>query len=665
MTAEEKTIRSVITPNDQVLRQVFSISKAYYIDIYQREYKWTKENVETLLQDIEVRFEQHQRSKTEPQDIQKDVQEHFEPYFLNTYLTHSTATNISIVDGQQRLTTFLLIFIKLHQILKRVEEDASYKNKTYSSKTIDKMIFESDDFGDAARFKIFNPNREETLRALVEFKSITPKDETQQRIKENFEAISEYYDHFLVAKGQNGQYDLTKLTYYITYLLDRISIVEIKIEKQQNVAMIFEVVNDRGLGLNPYEILKGKLIGNLPSKQKEHANAVWTRLQDNYFNAKIKNSTETKLDLDIFFRTFFRAKFADSETDYDKLEGDYHYEIYRDSKIRAYFNEFKDPDLLYRRITEDIQYFADLYLWLRTNYENEYLIFNKLLDQNLQYLLIMSNITLDDPDRTKKITGIAKKFDQFHVVLRLLDVYESNAFQRMVFPINRDIRGKSLSKAEGVFDRELIRNLEGAEVVRKEEIKAVEDIFTYERFKLARNRWTNFSKYVLMRIDRFLAEALDKPSYAGGGLEELEEHFNKTSRRKYGMHLEHIYAYNKSNMAVFTDEGNKFDEQLFNTVRNRLGMVLLLKDRQNESSNNETYRKKIETYKKSNFIWNELMVGHLHDVDERKLPADLKVDCVFPDSTEAFPRDKVESRQRLFFNAIKHIWCDSIAQASL
>ena len=49
--------------------------------------------------------------------------ERFEPYFLNTYLTHTTAANTSIVDGQQRLTTLLLILIKLYRILKSVEED--------------------------------------------------------------------------------------------------------------------------------------------------------------------------------------------------------------------------------------------------------------------------------------------------------------------------------------------------------------------------------------------------------------------------------------------------------------------------------------------------------------------------------------------------------------
>jgi hypothetical protein len=175
-----------------------------------------------------------------------------------------------------------------------------------------------------------------------------------------------------------------------------------------------------------------------------------------------------------------------------------------------------------------------------------------------------------------------------------------------------------------------------------------------------RNRWTNFSKYVLMRIDRYLSQLLDKPSYAGEDLEKLEEYFNKTTRRRYGMHLEHIYAYNDSNMNQFMDENGLFDEQLFGAVRNNLGMVLLLKDRQNCSSNNEIYTDKVETYKKSNFIWNELMVGHLHSVDEDNLPAELRVEEIAPDENGAFPRNKVEHRQRLIYEAIKKIWFDEV-----
>src|SRR6266487_4853600 len=391
------TVKSLITPHDQTLRDVFETSRSYYIDIYHREYKWTADNVKTLLDDIEVRFTQYDRRKTNPSEIREDVLQRFEPYFLNTYLTSTTATSTSIVDGQQRLTTFLLILIKFYHILLAVEKDESARGKTFSSETIKKLIFETNDFGEAERFKIFNENRETAFRRLIEKAPLEKTDQTTTRIATNFATIAEYFEA-LLHTGANG-YDLAKTTYYLTYLLDRISIVEIRIERQENVAMIFEVVNDRGVGLKPYEILKGKLIGNLNPSQKEKANTVWTELQDKYFRATLKNATEKTLDLDSFFQTFFRAKFADSENEYERFEGDYHYEMYRNPRVREYFKDYQDRDLLFARITTEIHYFANLYLDLRTSYEYEAAIFNKLLDQNQQYLLILSSVMWNDTER--------------------------------------------------------------------------------------------------------------------------------------------------------------------------------------------------------------------------------------------------------------------------
>ena len=425
------------------------------------------------------------------------------------------------------------------------------------------------------------------------------------------------------------------------------------------------MVNDRGLGLKPYEILKGKLLGNLPPDQKERANEVWTRLQNDYFNATIRNSTETKIDLDNFFRTFFRAKFADTENDYEKFEGDYHYEIYKNPITRKYFENFSNLELLFDRIVNDIQYFADVYLRLRAGYDDEYLIYNKLLDQNQQYLLILSVLDVEDDNEKLKISRVARKFDQFHTITRLLDVYESNDFQRTVYPINEAIREKPLEEVEKIFDQKLINNLEEAEVLRKGEVQSIQELFTFQRFQNARNSWPNFSKYVLMRIDRYLSTLLEKPSYAGGKLEELENHFNKNSRRRYGMHLEHIYAYNDPNMAILTNDVNEFDEQQFKAIRNQLGMVLLLKDRQNLSSSNEIYKDKIDTYKMSNFIWNEMLAGHLPSVDEKNLPNSLCSTPVPPDDGGAFPRQKVPERQKLLFEALKLVWCDSVESADV
>jgi hypothetical protein len=137
-------------------------------------------------------------------------------------------------------------------------------------------------------------------------------------------------------------------------------------------------------------------------------------------------------------------------------------------------------------------------------------------------------------------------------------------------------------------------------------------------------------------------------------LEDLEDRFNKNNRLRYGMHLEHIITQHPKNHALFVTN-NMLDEARFATTRNLLGMVLLLKDKQNLSSNNEIYQDKQSTYSQSNLIWNELLVGHIPGSDLNKLPESLKVPVVAPENG-VFPLAAVEDRQRTMFEAIKTIW---------
>jgi uncharacterized protein with ParB-like and HNH nuclease domain len=651
----DKLQKALITPNAHTINKVFSEKDRYYIDIYQRDYKWTKKEVETLLGDIELNFNLGKRKQNDPKKIKLDVLEHFKPYFLNTYLTSKSAQHISIVDGQQRLTTFLIILISLRRLVHEVHISENYSTKTLSVGTLEDLIFEADDFDDPEYFKIYNPNRQDAFNHILgKLKEYKGKDETQKRILENYGHISKYLDKFFKTDSPDAPIDVTKLTYYIYYLLEKLNIVEVRIEQRENVATIFEVVNDRGLGLKPYEILKGKLLGNLPEDQKEKANEVWVDMQNTYYNTPITNSTENDIDLDTFFKIYLRAKFANSENDYKKFEDKYHYEIYKDSKILKFFGRFEDTDTLYNWVIKDFKFFAELHLNIRSKYDNEFLIYNKLLDQNQQYLLIISSIILEDPEKVAKINLIAKKFDQMHTTIRLLDLYDSNTFQELIYKLLPLVRNKKLEEITKVFDTTFINYLEDNQIINKDTYSSIGELYKYDLLKNVRNRWLNFSKYVLLRIDRYLAQSLDKPSYCNESLEELEERFNKNNRRKYGMHLEHIYANNEPNWKLFTDGNNVFDEAQFNTTRNKLGVVLLLKDSQNISSGNDSYKLKIEDYATSNIIWNELLVGHIDSVDIKKLPTTLT--SVKPSEKDTFPLEMVEQRQKELCAMLNIIW---------
>lgn len=315
--------------------------------------------------------------------------------------------------------------------------------------------------------------------------------------------------------------------------------------------------------------------------------------------------------------------------------------------------------VIFNRIKNEVKYFAELYQELRTDYgdNRQHLFYNKLLEQNQQYLLIMSAMRINDPEREEKIRIVSTKFDQFHVILRVLGVYDSNKFQRIVYVLNESLRNKTAKECLAIFDAQIISTLKDEERLDKDYSGVVADIFTFERFKGVGNNSTNFSKYLLMRIDRWLSELLDKPSYCSASFIEVEELFNRSNRRRYGMHLEHMYAYNDVSRALFKDpQTGLFDEAVFEQTRNLMGMVLLLKDLQNLSSGNDTYLDKLDDYKKSDIIWNQVLAGHLPSVDEHVLPLEFQNAKVAADATGAFPRNKVEHRQRLFFEAFKKIW---------
>jgi uncharacterized protein with ParB-like and HNH nuclease domain len=651
----QEILKGLITPNAHTISKVFSEKDRYYIDIYQRDYKWKKEQVETLLRDIELRFNMSKRTVTDPKNIKKDVIETFKPYFLNTYLTCNTTDYVAIVDGQQRLTTFLIILISLRKLVAEVNKNDNYQIKTVSNSTLEKLIFEADDFDNPQYYKIYNPNRQGAFDFILEKeKQYEAKDETQKKIIENHIIIAGYFNSFFKSDDTNLPIDVNKLTYYIYYILEKLNIVEIHIEHKENVATIFGVVNDRGLGLKSYEILKGKFLGNLYDTQKERANEIWVELQNKYYNSKIKNSSENEIDLDSFFKIYLRAKFAETENEYKQFEEKYHYEIYQSQKILSFFSRFEDTDKLYNWVVNEFKYFAELYLNIRTTYENDYLIYNKLLDQNQQYLLIISAVDYNDKQAKEKITLVAKKFDQMHATVRLLDLYESNSFQEFVYKLMPKVRNKTLDEISKSFDTVLIEYLEAEDVITKNAYTKIGDLYKYELFQNTRNRWVNFTKYVLMRIDKHLAETLDKPSYCKDGLVDLEERFNKNNKKVYGMHLEHIYASNDRNKSLFKDTTGNFDESKFNEVRNRLGMVLLLKDKQNMSSNNDYYTLKVEDYKTSSLIWNELLVGHMDSIDRRNLPS--QVTSVSPNTNGVFPIEMLETRQKETFEMLKLIW---------
>src|SRR5689334_19643854 len=103
-----------ISPDKQNIDRVFS-NVAYFIDFYQRDYRWTEEPVRRLLDDIFYKFTT-QYAASSDLDPSPEAIVRYPWYYLNTYVTNAVDGRVYVVDGQQRLTTLSLILIKLrHQ----------------------------------------------------------------------------------------------------------------------------------------------------------------------------------------------------------------------------------------------------------------------------------------------------------------------------------------------------------------------------------------------------------------------------------------------------------------------------------------------------------------------------------------------------------------------
>ena len=101
-----------VSPEKQNIDNVFA-NTAYYIDFYQRDYRWTDEPVRRLLDDILFRFKEQYARSSDLDPGEETITTNYPWYFLNTYVTNEVDGRVYVVDGQQRLTTLSLILIKL------------------------------------------------------------------------------------------------------------------------------------------------------------------------------------------------------------------------------------------------------------------------------------------------------------------------------------------------------------------------------------------------------------------------------------------------------------------------------------------------------------------------------------------------------------------------
>lgn len=642
----------LIEVEERDLDYIFGKKKPYSLDVYQRDYRWNDEGdykvVIQLLKDIELRFENNLRqrkgnSKSELKAIYGDVTKNFKPYFLNTIMLNEQEGNIYIADGQQRLTTLLLMLIKLYH-LGSTQPKGTVLNV---DKFLGEKIYEEDMAGEKD-FKISNADRNAIIRKIFDQETVEDTDIgniSQKNLRNNYQIISKYYDRYMF-RGDAFQPDT--YNYYVYNLLLKVLIIEQVIKHKEDVAMIFETANDRGKELEPHEVLKGMLLGVLNVEEKEKCNDTWTEALNTFFERY-----DNYENVDDFFRTYFRAKYADNRSQYDNFAGKYHRNLLGNERVMQDLDR-NDPEKIARFIRTNFSYFYKVYLEiddLAKKNKNLYVAANHANERGQQYLLILSALAYQDAHKEEKISLVAELYDRFYTLCRLAGIYDSNDFQRTTYSLGHAIREKSLAEIEAGFDAEFVSYFNNQGIA----IEKVNDIFQYKYFKGAKHD-NRFTKYVLARIDRYLADLLHEGSFA------KQESFwflsHSGSKPKNGFHIEHMFSYNDEIMDQFVDENGEYDDELFHTERDRLGALLLLKGNENLRAGNWKYERKMKSYAQSEFIWNRILTGSVNAASIKSCDDEIKAHfkAYEPDENGLLAREAIDERQRLLFKLLTKIY---------
>jgi hypothetical protein len=445
----------------------------------------------------------------------------------------------------------------------------------------------------------------------------------------NFQLISRELDERLT--------NLNRFDTFVHYFLYRLVLINLSVETT-HVPMVFEVINDRGVRLKPYEILKGKLLGQIDKIELDNGkfNELWEK------RLQAVNSYRDD-EIDSFFRYWLKAKFADSRKDGQRFDGDYHREMFKADLNKSLKLDHNATEVK-AFLNGAFRYYTNLYcrLWEAARKEDPTLLgvfCNRLNEQDNQFLLAISACKVDDPEETEKLKAVTTGLDRLFSLLQLQGAYDSNEYTTRLFQISAEIREKPAAEIPAVFDKHMIAELR--------QRRGIPDLqaFNYSLFKsISVDRLnTRFTRYLFARVETLLAEESKQQ------MRHSLEHLVSRRGAVNGFHVEHIIARNDENVALFGGDQERFEQE-----RNRLGAILLLRGNNNESSGNERYSDKLATYANS-LLWNETLredsykskLDFTRFVEKSRLPFR---------PLSSFGQEEIEERQKLLFELCKLIW---------
>jgi uncharacterized protein with ParB-like and HNH nuclease domain len=249
------------------VRDLFSDKKAdFLIPDYQRPYAWGEKECQTLWDDLFLfAFPDNDCDK-----FNSDSDE----YFLGPIVTFKNDQGkMEIIDGQQRLTTLMLLLRAFYDKYGSMKNDKAIK----TSKFIERCIWKTDEFGDPDKSALKIDSEVATDKEKDEFLRILKTGIVTDKEKSSYANNYRFFQQKIV-DFLNMYPDW--FSFFPIRIMNNSILLPIEAESQDTALRIFSTLNDRGKPLSDADIFKAQFYKYYSAKgEKESFIRKWKDLE--------------------------------------------------------------------------------------------------------------------------------------------------------------------------------------------------------------------------------------------------------------------------------------------------------------------------------------------------------------------------------------------------
>lgn len=283
----------------------------FIIPIYQRNYDWTEKHCKVLLNDIK--------------EAGKNKKEHFigSIVYVNDNKPVTSIKELIVVDGQQRLTTIYLIYLRLYNLL---DNKNLKKNQILTQCLINQFANPSQKL----KLKL-TKNNNKFLKQLLN----TP----QTVINEKSNIIDNYT--FFENNITQGNYE------EVLEGLAHLIFVDMALGKDDDPQRIFESLNSTGLDLSQGDLIRNYILMKLDSQQQIEIYENYWKYIEKYAKDESKNENMVS-DFIRDFMTSEYNKIPNKNRVYEEFKEKYPIDDF--NKIKSYLEILKEYASYYNKL---------------------------------------------------------------------------------------------------------------------------------------------------------------------------------------------------------------------------------------------------------------------------------------------------------------------------